>query len=72
MSIHLEAKHLDIVRKILHQFLPDRTVLVFGSRVTGQYKPHSDLPVPVDLVDWATTDVLFQEIIKKNRVILEH
>lgn len=42
--IHLEEKHLAIVRSILSNHLDAAVkVLVFGSRVTGKHKPFSDL-----------------------------
>ncbi len=34
---------LKLVKAILKKNIPDRTVVVFGSRVTGDVKPHSDL-----------------------------
>ncbi|MCP5463877.1 MAG: nucleotidyltransferase domain-containing protein [Deltaproteobacteria bacterium] len=42
--IHLEEKHLAIVRSILSKHLDAAVeVLIFGSRVTGKHKPFSDL-----------------------------
>ena len=41
--IQLEPQHLEIVKRILKQLLPQCKALVFGSRVTLQFKPHSDL-----------------------------
>lgn len=58
MLIKLEPRYLKIVKKILHQNVPDRTVLVFGSRITEQYKPHSDL----DLCIMGTVPLTLSEL----------
>lgn len=42
-SIHLSAKQIRDVQRILHDYLPGREVHAFGSRVTGSEKPMSDL-----------------------------
>lgn len=89
---------LEIVLQILGQFVPDREVRAFGSRVGGTPKKFSDLdlvlmgdtPLPigvradlreafiestlpfrVDLVDWATTDRRFRDIIAASSVLLQ-
>lgn len=55
--IDLAFPHLEIVRQILAQHTPQFTVWVFGSRVSGTVKPHSDLDLavltdhPLDLND---------------------
>ena len=41
--IYLDEEQLNIVKEILKKHLPDRAVIVFGSRVTGKIKPYSDL-----------------------------
>jgi predicted nucleotidyltransferase len=41
--IEISSQHLDQVRDILRQIVPGVEVLVFGSRVHGKAKPHSDL-----------------------------
>lgn len=46
--IQLEAKHKDIVDRILKQYLPERTVYVFGSRATGKASRYSDLDLFVE------------------------
>lgn len=46
--IHLEPRHLELVKKILLQHVPDCTVWVFGSRVSGiRIKPFSDLDLAI-------------------------
>lgn len=45
--INLEAPHLEIVKQILSRHIPQCTVWVFGSRVGGMVKPHSDLDLAV-------------------------
>lgn len=89
---------LEIVLQILGQFVPDREVRAFGSRVGGTPKTFSDLdlvimgeaslpiavradlreafiestlPFRVDLVDWATTDRRFRDIIAASSVLLQ-
>ena len=88
--IHLELEHLNIVKAILKNRVPDRAVWFFGSRITPNYKAHSDidlcilgdeplpltvlaqlredfsesdLPMRVDLVDWASTTPDFRAVI---------
>ena len=95
MTIQLEPRYLQIVKTILKTTVPDRHVVVFGSRATNTCKPHSDLdlcvmgeqplsleqlasltelfsesdlPMRVDLVDWASTTPQFQTIIKQHSV----
>lgn len=41
--IHLEPEYLELVRKILQVFLPNRTVWIFGSRVKGNIHRASDV-----------------------------
>lgn len=49
--IDIAPKHLDEVRKILHQHLPCAKVWIFGSRVTGEASEGSDLDVVVQSAD---------------------
>ncbi len=41
--IDLSPEHLDQVRDILRRLVPDRRVIAFGSRVSGEARPFSDL-----------------------------
>lgn len=95
MKPDMPSEWMTIVRGILALHVPDRRVVLFGSRASGSPKPHSDidlcvmgdvplsaettadlrdafsasrLPVRVDVVDWATTDASFREIIEKQAV----
>ena len=43
----LEPHHLKIVKAILEKNIPNQRVIIFGSRVTGKAKPHSDLDLCV-------------------------
>ncbi|MBI2066978.1 MAG: nucleotidyltransferase domain-containing protein [Deltaproteobacteria bacterium] len=45
--IDLPPHHLTTVRRILADTIPGYEVRVFGSRVTGTAKPHSDLDLAV-------------------------
>ena len=95
MTIQLEPKYLKVVKDILKHYIPGHHVLVFGSRVTSSFKPHSDLdlcilgnqpvsfkqlaelreefsesdlPIRVDIVDWATLSTQFRDVIKQNAI----
>ncbi len=46
-KIHLEQTYIDIVKNILKKNISSRTVIAFGSRVTGKHKTHSDLDICV-------------------------
>lgn len=97
LSLDLSAVHLAIVRGILKKHIPHYTVWAFGSRVTGNAKPYSDLdlavitdrpldlsvsaaltddfsvsdlPMKVDVVDWASTSESFRKIIARDKLIL--
>ncbi len=91
--IYLELAYLSLVRTILEKHLPEKKVMVFGSRVKGQIKPYSDLdlcimgqellsidkianlredfsnsdlPMRVDLVEWAGLTPDFQMLISEQ------
>lgn len=95
MIVQLDPHYLQIVKEILKNNIPKRHVVVFGSRVTKTFKPHSDLdlcimgtnplsleqldnlresfsesdlPIRVDLVDWATISPEFRAIVEKHAV----
>ena len=46
-SVDLRPDHWAIVRDALRQHVPDREVLVFGSRATGNSKEYSDLDLAI-------------------------
>lgn len=43
MSIHLDPKHLNLVRKIIEKHGLSQVTYVFGSRARGDHKKYSDL-----------------------------
>ncbi len=45
--IDLRPEFLGQVQAILRTYVPNRTVWVFGSRITGATKPHSDLDLVI-------------------------
>lgn len=45
--IDIHPEHLEIVKRILTMHVPDTEVSVFGSRVSGMTKEHSDLDLAV-------------------------
>ncbi len=96
-SIAMTVEDLQIVQGILHEYIPNREVWAFGSRVKKSHKPfsdldlavmgseslslgemadlsyafsHSNLPFKVDVVNWATTESTFQNIIRDQYVRL--
>jgi predicted nucleotidyltransferase len=66
-KLHLEKAYLDIVKEILKKNISSKTVIAFGSRVTGKYKPHSDLDIcvlgktPLTLLELANLHEDFSE-----------
>lgn len=96
--INLDPGHLETVKRILAEHVPEFNVLAFGSRVTESVKEFSDLdlvimtteplplrryarlkeafsesnlPIKVDVVDWATTDENFRAIIRKGTDVVQ-
>ena len=45
--IQVQPRHLEIVRAILREIVPDCRVWVFGSRARGTARPYSDLDLAV-------------------------
>ncbi len=45
--IDLLPHHLEIIRNILADYVPEAEVRVFGSRITGKARPFSDLDLVV-------------------------
>lgn len=45
--IDLSSQDLNTVKEILSRFVPEHEVWVFGSRVGGRVKPHSDLDLAI-------------------------
>lgn len=45
--IDISKKHLNIVKEILSNHVPDCEVRVFGSRIEGNAKPYSDLDLVI-------------------------
>lgn len=96
--IHLAPEWKKILEQVLHRYVPDRRVVLFGSRAGGNPKPfsdidlcvmgekplsakvmselknafvESDLPVRVDVIDWATTSSRFQKVVEeKNEEVM--
>ena len=46
-SLDLRPGHWAIVREILRKHVPEREVVVFGSRATGTAKKYSDLDIAI-------------------------
>lgn len=47
-TIDLRPDHLELLRTILQQHVPECTVWLFGSRVSGKAKPMSDIDLALD------------------------
>ena len=56
--IDLPVEHLELVRRIVRQHLPDQEVFAFGSRVRGKARKFSDL----DLMIKAAVGVSWQKL----------
>lgn len=96
-SLDLRTEHLTMVKEILNKHIPERKVVVFGSRATWSAKDYSDLdlailgdsplsgrrtaalceafvesdlPFKVDIVEWATIDDRFRNIILRDGVTI--
>lgn len=102
MNIEIEPAHLDIVKKVLSEIVPDAEVWAYGSRVEGtshrasdldlvlrnpqnltQPQKHlsrlieafsqSDLPILIDVLDWALLPQSFQErILQRHEALRGH
>lgn len=97
-TLAITAEELELLQSILKRYAPDFKVWAFGSRVTGNHKPYSDLdlalvgnapisietraalsdalsssalPYKVDIVDWASTSEAFQQIIEKQKLVIQ-
>ncbi len=46
-SIDLDDSHLQEILNLLAEYLPDKRILAFGSRVRHTAKPHSDLDLAI-------------------------
>ncbi|MGI6784711.1 MAG: nucleotidyltransferase family protein [Aminivibrio sp.] len=46
--IDIKHDHMETVKKILAEYVPECQVKAFGSRVSGKAKPFSDLDLAVD------------------------
>ncbi len=96
--LDLPENHLKLVCDILQQYVPEREVWAFGSRVNGKARPYSDLdlvirgetaltprtmnqlveafqesdlPIRVDVADWASLSPSFQQVILNKYVIVK-
>ena len=56
--IDLDSRNFRQVKEILHRHLPDRPVWVFGSRINGTAKPHSDLDLAILGTERVATKIL--------------
>lgn len=65
--IHLEPSCLSLVKEILVRYIPEHEVRIFGSRVTGEVKPFSDIDlvimnqVPLSLEKMIALKLAFEE-----------
>lgn len=51
-KIHINSNHLNITKSILKKNIPSTTLIwVFGSRVSPNYKPFSDLDIALQYTD---------------------
>ncbi len=100
VELHLPIVYLQMVKDILHRYLPDAEVWAYGSRVNGDYYEASDLdlvvrqpdnllrrqknlaevreaftesnlPIFVQLVDWAAIPAAFHDEIAVRYVVIQ-
>lgn len=45
--IDIQDAHLATVKKIMHTYVPNMPIWVFGSRINGSAKPYSDLDLVI-------------------------
>ncbi|MBF0110722.1 MAG: nucleotidyltransferase domain-containing protein [Magnetococcales bacterium] len=99
-ALHILPRHLEMVKNLLRQFLPDAEVWAYGSRVTGKNHEasdldlvvrnpenpqveipsvaalkeaftESDLPIRVDVVEWARVPETFHRTIEEKHVVVQ-
>lgn len=70
-ALDIDPRDLAEVLQILHEQVPDIEVWAFGSRVKHTAKPYSDLPMRVDVVDWASTSESFRRIIALDKAVVQ-
>ena len=71
--IDLEPKHLEMIKHILAQHVPDCEVRVFGSRVTGKAQTYSDIDIALvgnGLIDWRRIETLKDAFSESNLPII--
>lgn len=59
----------ELIKKILEKYLPNLQYWVFGSRITGNAKPHSDLDIVIislEKIDLLTLSTLREEFSLSN------
>lgn len=96
MMLDLDPKYLAMVRKILVEHLPHKSVWVYGSRIKGKSHNGSDLdlvvvssitqqqlsavrealsesnlPISVDLMDWASIPEKFKSEIENAHEVFQ-
>jgi len=67
--INLEQKHLDIVKQILAQHVPECEVRMFGSRVNGTATTYSDVDLALvcdEEMDWRKVESLRDEFAESD------
>ncbi|MDR0327154.1 MAG: nucleotidyltransferase domain-containing protein [Planctomycetaceae bacterium] len=67
--IDILPEHLEIVKTILSEFVPDCEVRAFGSRCTGTARKHSDLDLCVcghEKLDWKLLANLKDALMESN------
>jgi len=59
IMIDLTTQQITIVTSIIHRYLPDCAISVFGTRATGKAKPYSDLDILLKTNDAITPLTMF-------------
>ncbi len=58
----LKAQHIDAIQQVLSSFSAIDTVLIYGSRAKGNYKPGSDIDLTIKTSGKAEDNLLFNVI----------
>ena len=46
-NLQVSKEHLNIIKSLIKEYVPDYKVVAFGSRVSGTPKPYSDLDLAI-------------------------
>ncbi len=62
--IHISKIDSKIITNIIHKYIQNCEIRVFGSRITEKFKPYSDLDLAIvsqEEIDWITIEKIKEE-----------